>query len=587
MSFDLNAMFDDPRFAEAVALFGATGQHNASLIDAAKTMQHMKQLKAQQEQMQFERQQAVQDMAHKEKRLTFDEKQLGVQADQHSASTAVSRLNAQTLAAQNKLKEDQDKRDKAMLRNLTKKFPKFAPILEGMAGEGGTEQPSAPSMVPQSAPETQAAPMSVQAPALEVPRGKYGTPVAILQGLAKTESSNNPLAIGPIIGYENGKPIRAEGLMQFLPNTTKMLHAEGIKFNPFKKEEAWDAADYYLAKLNKQHGGDWNKTLAAYGGFKTKDPTNYIQKVMGGSNEKQALAHSANQNAMTAVNPFAESQELQELGGMLSLINPKYGQAFDMMAKGAQPQKVEGGGMYQTPGGMVRVPLTPEQQAEEDRKAAVERRADEDQRIQHEKAEYEKTQRKAKEKEQAAETAQKEAAADEKRAKVDTEAKQRDQAKITAQSIINEMRKSYDTLDKRGGIVNSEKGLFNNLPAAVQSSAFGQQIQRITGTANQTERSNLEMARPLLLQSLAQALGMGVRQLDNVKEFEMYLKAATDPTMDVAANKQALDRLEQILTGKASLTIKTPDGEKTMTVEEFKKSAPAASDRSSQFKVIR
>lgn len=516
MSFDLNAMFDDPRFAEAVALFGATGQHNAGLIDAAKTMQHMKHLKAQQEEMKYERE-------HKGKKLSLEQQEhesmKGYRASQieaQSAQNVTARMNAQSIRDQ----QERDKQTDLLIRDVLRR--------EGLLDEGGTSlQPATPG--PSLPAPTVPAPQMQTIPQLS--KGPTNAGEAAMKAQVAGPMGADPKAIDREIAVTTADLARVPD-----PSSKEQLNA-------------------YLIDLKQQK--------AALG----------APKALGGSNEQQAKGH----NDFQALAAQAEKQRrIQRVFGAIRALK-RDPAGFGMIAEGMKPD-------FETPKLQLQIE---KEQRETLNTVADNRRADAAAAIAAEKAEYERTQREAAEREQAAEIAQKQAAADEKRTKVETEARQRDQAKITAQSIINEMRKSYDTLDKRGGIVNSEKGLFNNLPAAVQSSQFGQQIQRITGTANQTERSNLEMARPLLLQSLAQALGMGVRQLDNVKEFEMYLKAATDPTMDVAANKQALDRLEQILTGKALLTIKTPDGEKTMTVEEFKKNAPAALDRSSQFKVIR
>ena len=102
---------------------------------------------------------------------------------------------------------------------------------------------------------------------------RYGTPSKILDNLEQTESSGNPHAIN--------KETKAMGAYQFLPETAASLHKKGIKFNPLDKKESRAAADYYLSELARQNGGDYAKALAAYGGFKTADPTSYVSKIMG------------------------------------------------------------------------------------------------------------------------------------------------------------------------------------------------------------------------------------------------------------------------------------------------------------------
>jgi len=102
----------------------------------------------------------------------------------------------------------------------------------------------------------------------------YGTPTKLLENVIQTESSGNPHAVNP----ESG----AMGLGQFMPETVAMLHKQGVEFNPFKADEARAAMDYYISQLHKEHGGDYVKAMKAYGGFKTKDPEKYLDKVLEG-----------------------------------------------------------------------------------------------------------------------------------------------------------------------------------------------------------------------------------------------------------------------------------------------------------------
>ena len=102
----------------------------------------------------------------------------------------------------------------------------------------------------------------------------YGTPARLLDNLNQTESSGNPYAIHP--------ESKAMGNYQFLPDTAAMLNKQGIKFNAFDPKESRAAADYHIQQLVKQNGGDYTKAIAQYGGFKTKDPSAYVGKVLNG-----------------------------------------------------------------------------------------------------------------------------------------------------------------------------------------------------------------------------------------------------------------------------------------------------------------
>lgn len=184
---------------------------------------------------------------------------------------------------------------------------------------GAQGQPQQPQMQ-QPMPGGPAMPAPIRTPQLPqqnpIPSsvGRHGTPTYILQNLVGIESGGNPHAIGPLL--PNGE--RAIGLGQFVPSTIKMLKDEGYTFNPLKADESLDAMDYYLQKLYKQHG-TWEGALAAYGGFKTKDPTDYIKRALKGSPENQA-AQSLDLKAQAAA-----SKRAQQLAGVV-----RFGMGDDM-----------------------------------------------------------------------------------------------------------------------------------------------------------------------------------------------------------------------------------------------------------------
>ncbi len=137
-------------------------------------------------------------------------------------------------------------------------------------GQKPAQQPAAQPAQPATQPPQPPA----QQPAGQQPNiQSYGTPPNILDGLRRVESSGNAFAVNPTTG--------AMGAYQFLPSTVAMLHKMGVRFNPFDEAQSRQAADFYYQYLLKENGGDQNKALAAYGGFKTKDPSGYIAGVTG------------------------------------------------------------------------------------------------------------------------------------------------------------------------------------------------------------------------------------------------------------------------------------------------------------------
>ena len=103
----------------------------------------------------------------------------------------------------------------------------------------------------------------------------------ILDRLKMVESSGDPYALN--------KQSKAMGAYQFMPEQVQTMHKQGIEFNPFNEKESRQAAKTYLEKLVKEKGSV-EKALATYGGFITKDPTEYVNKVLQAPTTTQAKA---------------------------------------------------------------------------------------------------------------------------------------------------------------------------------------------------------------------------------------------------------------------------------------------------------
>ena len=95
----------------------------------------------------------------------------------------------------------------------------------------------------------------------------------LLDRLRKVESGKDDFAVN--------KQTKALGAYQFMPETVADMHRKGKKFNPFDEKEARQAAKEYLIDLVNRNNGDLDKALANYGGFVTKDPSQYVSKVKG------------------------------------------------------------------------------------------------------------------------------------------------------------------------------------------------------------------------------------------------------------------------------------------------------------------
>lgn len=110
---------------------------------------------------------------------------------------------------------------------------------------------------------------------------------------------------------------------------------------------------------------------------------------------------------------------------------------------------------------------------------------------------------------------------------------------------VGTLRDAYDRLDQGGGITNTNKGTLDNSVAWASSSPPGQMVGKMLGTKNQSARNEIEMTRPALLAALMKATGMSAKQMDSNAELKLWMRTATDPTLDIQANRAALSKIEQ------------------------------------------
>lgn len=121
------------------------------------------------------------------------------------------------------------------------------------------------------------------------------------------------------------------------------------------------------------------------------------------------------------------------------------------------------------------------------------------------------------------------------------------------EGIVAGLRDAYDRLQEGNGITNTDQSALSNVGAAISSSALGQTVGKALGTKNQSARNDISMGRPALLAAIMKATGMSSKQLDSNAELKLWLATATDPNLDVGANRRALDNIvERYVTPNAS-----------------------------------
>tara|TARA_R110000868_G_scaffold3635_1_gene22837 strand:+ start:1906 stop:3225 length:1320 start_codon:yes stop_codon:yes gene_type:complete len=114
-------------------------------------------------------------------------------------------------------------------------------------------------------------------------------------------------------------------------------------------------------------------------------------------------------------------------------------------------------------------------------------------------------------------------------------------------SVVDDLRSSYDTLEKAAAIPSTKRGTISNLMSSAQASGIGQVLGRMGGTEEQSARDTINSSRMMLLNSIKQATGMSAQQLNSNVELTSWLKAVSDPTQSTETVNKILGNIEKFV----------------------------------------
>src|SRR3990167_7538953 len=118
------------------------------------------------------------------------------------------------------------------------------------------------------------------------------------------------------------------------------------------------------------------------------------------------------------------------------------------------------------------------------------------------------------------------------------------EGKRLVSETLSKLREDYEAYEKIGADIDPSRPGVANIANRIGSSYVGQTVGGAIGSKEQTIRDQINAKRAMLMAALKQATGMGATQLNSDRELQFYLNMATDPSRGRAANKEALDHLE-------------------------------------------
>ena len=131
---------------------------------------------------------------------------------------------------------------------------------------------------------------------------------------------------------------------------------------------------------------------------------------------------------------------------------------------------------------------------------------------------------------------------------------------------LDNLRASFETLNKMQAIPSTERGVMSNISSATAASGVGQMLGRATGTEAQVERDVINSARQRLVNSIKNATGMSAQQLNSNVELQTMLKSISDPGQSVQAAMRIIDDIENAyVKGTGELPKRSQAGKVTST----------------------
>jgi hypothetical protein len=109
---------------------------------------------------------------------------------------------------------------------------------------------------------------------------------------------------------------------------------------------------------------------------------------------------------------------------------------------------------------------------------------------------------------------------------------------------LENLRASFETLDKLRAIPSTERGALSNVTSGIASTAIGQRTGQFFATEAQVERDVINSARSRLVNSIKNATGMSAQQLNSNVELQTMLKSISDPGQSYQSAIRIIEDIE-------------------------------------------
>ena len=121
---------------------------------------------------------------------------------------------------------------------------------------------------------------------------------------------------------------------------------------------------------------------------------------------------------------------------------------------------------------------------------------------------------------------------------------------------LENLRASFETLDRLRAIPSTERGALSNVTSGIASTAIGQRTGQFFATEAQVERDVINSARNRLVNSIKNATGMSAQQLNSNVELQTMLKSISDPGQSYQSALRIIEDIENAYVKGTGMTPK-------------------------------
>lgn len=130
-------------------------------------------------------------------------------------------------------------------------------------------------------------------------------------------------------------------------------------------------------------------------------------------------------------------------------------------------------------------------------------------------------------------------------AEQEREERRKQEGREKIEQVLNDMKSSYENLERLRGIPSERRGALENIPAYLGATPPGQEVGKALGTQSQSQRNALQASARQLLTAIKAATGMSAQEMNSNVELQQLMAAISSPTQSIESVREILSRISR------------------------------------------